>query len=708
MTAPRLSVRAILHPRAVAVFGASEDREKFGGRIIHFLLHHGFVGRIVPINPRRKEILGQPAYATLTDAPRGVEVAILAIPTNQLLTAIQQCADAGVGCCVVITTGFAEADETGAELQQRILDIATPVGMRIIGPNCMGLINPRAQLALCSSVVLDTEQLLTGRIGLVSQSGALMVSLFDRAAGEGIGFSACVSLGNQSDLEICDFLEYFIADPATDALCVYIEGLRDPVRFMHAIAACRRSGKPMVVVKTGKTDDGVRAARSHTASLAGNYDAFDAVCRAHGVVLVDDPVTMIRVADLLLRHPAAVADGVGILSGSGGGTGIMADRITGAGMRLARLSPTTRATLGELLLPPQADNPVDLGGRLPTAPDDVAAPALRALAADPDVGVVLLYLTSMPGFGTRTRNLARTALDSGKPVLAVMLPGPAGARPRAVLRELDCPYFDSVEDLLASLRGMFDHYYAAPAGDAPHRPTDLPASPPSLHDPSKLVATYGIAIPQTIGCETLDQAISAASIIGFPVVLKGNVTGMTHKAELQAVKLGLKSAADIEAAWRDIAASVAAHNLADAFSGCIVQEQVVPGVELLASIRRDPQFGPVLLVGAGGTMVELLHDLASAPAPVTYDTALRMVGRLRIARMLDAWRGNPARDIDAVANALVRLSWLAADLGERLIDLEINPLITGHVGAGVRAVDVRAEWVREQEDSPLLPHRVVG
>jgi acetyl-CoA synthetase (ADP-forming) len=463
----------------------------------------------------------------------------------------------------------------------------------------------------------------------------------------------------------------------------------------------------MVVVKTGKTDDGVRAARSHTASLAGNYDAFDAVCRAHGVVLVDDPVTMIRVADLLLRYPA-VADGVGILSGSGGGTGIMVDRITGARMRLARLSPATRAALGELLLPPQANNPVDLGGRLPTAPDDVAGPAIRALAADPDVGVVLLYLTSMPGFETRTRKLARAALDSGKPVLAVMLPGPAGARPRAVLRELDCPYFDSVEDLLASLRGMFDHYHAAPASDAPHRPTDLPASLPSLRDPSKLVATYGIAVPQTIGCETLHQAISAASIIGFPVVLKGNVTGMTHKSELQAVKLGLKSVADIEAAWREIAASVDAHNLADAFSGCIVQEQVVPGVELLASIRRDPQFGPVLLVGAGGTMVELLHDLASAPAPVTYNTALRMLGRLRIARMLDAWRGNPARDIDAVANALVRLSWLAADLGDRLIDLEINPLITGHVGAGVRAVDVRAEWVREQEDSPLLPHRVVG
>src|SRR5579863_3698837 len=280
MTEPRLSVRQILHPQAVAVFGASEDRDKFGGRIIYFLIQHGFAGRIVPINPRRKEIRGHAAYPALSDAPPGVEVAILAVPTSQLLPAVEQCAAAGVGCCVIITTGFAEADEAGAELQQRILDIATPAGMRIVGPNCMGLINPAAHLALCSSVVLDTERLLTGRIGLVSQSGALMVSLFDRAAGDGIGFSACVSLGNQSDLEICDFIEYFIDDPATDAVCVYVEGLRDPQRFAGAAAACRRAGKPMVVLKTGKTADGVRAARSHTASLAGSYDAFAAVCRA--------------------------------------------------------------------------------------------------------------------------------------------------------------------------------------------------------------------------------------------------------------------------------------------------------------------------------------------------------------------------------------------------------------------------------------------
>jgi succinyl-CoA synthetase beta subunit len=224
----------------------------------------------------------------------------------------------------------------------------------------------------------------------------------------------------------------------------------------------------------------------------------------------------------------------------------------------------------------------------------------------------------------------------------------------------------------------------------------LPATLPPLGDLPKLVAAYGIAVPQAIPCATLDQAIAAASMIGFPVVLKGSVTGVTHKTELQAVKLGLKSTVEIEVAWLDIVASVAAHDLTDAFTGCVVQEQVTPGPELLLSIRRDPQFGPLVMVGAGGTLVELLHDVASAPAPVSHDTAQRMVRSLRIARLLDVWRGNPARDIAAVVDALVRLSWLAIDLGERLIDLEINPLIAGTVGAGVRAVDLRAEWVRGQ------------
>ena len=683
MSAPRLTVRQILHPDAVAVFGASDDVSKFGGRIIDFLIRHGFAGRIVPINPRRTEIRGRAAFPSLAAAPPGVQVAILALPVSQLIAAIADCAASGVGACVIITTGFAEADAAGSVLQQQILDIARPAGMRIIGPNCMGLINPGWQMALCSSVVLDTERLNAGRIGLVSQSGALMVSLFDRGAAHGIGFSACVSLGNQSDLEICDLIDYFADDPATDAVCAYVEGFADPARFAVSAAACRAAGKPLVLVKTGKTEDGVRAARSHTASLAGSYVSFAAICRKHGAVLVEDPVTMIRTADLIRRFPGLRTDGIGIISGSGGGAGLMVDRISAAGHRLARLSQATRDGLGELLLPPQADNPIDLGGRLPTQ-GDVAIPALRLMAADPDVGLVVMYLSSMPGFAARTRDLAGTALESGTPTVAVMLPGAAGTRPREVLRELDLPSFDSLEDLLAALRGLMEFHSLKAASSPPKRPDDLPVAA-NTSDLAALVAGAGIRLPAEARVATPAEAAEAASRIGFPVVAKGIAAALTHKTEHNLVRLNLADSAAVAAACTAMQASLP-------LDGLLIQSQIAPGLELIAAISRDPQFGPFVLIGAGGTLVELLQDSVIAPAPLSSDDAHAMLRRLRIAPLLDGYRGAAPRDVAAIVDTIVRLGWLAVDLGDALIDLEINPLIAAEAGKGAIAADIRATW----------------
>ena len=410
----RLSIREILHPHSVAVFGASDNRDKFGGRIMYFLTRHQFGGRIVPINPRRNEVFGHPAYSTIGQSPEKVDVAILAVPQKELIGSIADCAAAGVGCCVIMTTGFAEAGAEGAARQEEIAEISRRSGMRIMGPNCMGFLNPAWHLTLSSSVVLNAERLLLGEIGLVSQSGALMVSIFDRAYGDGIGFSACVSLGNQSDLEICDFLEYMIDDAKTRAICLYVEGFVDPTRFVRAAAACRVAGKPLIVLKTGRTPAGVKAARSHTASLAGSYEVFQAVCREHGVTLTNDPTVMVRLADALVRWPELAGDGIAVISGSGGSTGILSDRLSEAGLRLAALAPSTKAALGEVLLPPQVDNPVDLGGRRVPESIEIAGTAMAALAADPDVSVVVMALSSMPFFEARTRLLDRksTRLNS--------------------------------------------------------------------------------------------------------------------------------------------------------------------------------------------------------------------------------------------------------------------------------------------------------
>ena len=690
----RLSIREILHPRAVAVYGASESRDKFGGRIMFFLLHHGFAGTIVPINPNRTEIRGVPAFARLADAPVQVDVAILAVPAERLEAAIAECAAGGVGCCVIITTGFAEADAAGAALQQRLIDTARPAGMRIVGPNCMGLLNPLHRLALCSSVVLDVDRLRVGRIGLVSQSGALMVSLFDRAAADGIGFSSCVSLGNQADLEICDFLEYLIDDPATDAICVYAEGFVNPQRFVRAAAACRAAGKPLVVLKTGRTEAGVRAAQSHTASLAGSFESFAAICRAYGVVLVEDPVIMVRVADMLARGLRPENDGIAVFSGSGGSAGIMVDQLTASGFRLAALSEATRARLRTRLLPPQADNPIDLGGRLP-GDDDITAPVLRMLAADADVALIILALSSMPFFAARTRTMAEAALASGTPTVALMLPGLAGDTPRAVLRELGIPCFDSAFDLLAALKGVMP--WRAHGGDAamPTRPAGLP--PDAIgHDVQALATAYGIPFPAEVVCASVEAALAAATRIGFPVVLKGAFSAIVHKSELGLVKADLRDAGAVRTAWDAIVAAVGQHGLAASFLGCLVQKQVSAGLELLVSIRHDPQFGAFVLAGAGGVTVELARDVEMLPAPVSRVAATAMLRRLRIAPLFDGFRGGPAYDIQAAADAIVRLSWLAADLGPRLLDIECNPLIVARAGA--RAVDIRGTIFPVNED----------
>jgi acetyl-CoA synthetase (ADP-forming) len=624
-----------------------------------------------------------------------IDVAILAVATEHLLPAISECAAAGVGCCVIITTGFAEADEAGAALQQRVLDIARPVGMRVVGPNCMGLLNPHHALALCSSVVLDVDQLLTGRLGLISQSGALMVSLFDRAYAENIGFSSAVSLGNQSDLEICDFLEYLVDDPGTDAIALYVEGFRDAARFAELAARSFAKGKPLVVLKTGKTSDGVRAAQSHTASLAGSYEAFAATCEANGVVLVDDPVTLIRVADMLARGPTPPGEGIGVISGSGGGAGVIVDRIGSLGLQLARLSDNTRAALLGMLLPPQADNPVDLGGRLPGQADDISAKALTTLAADPDVSILLLYLTSMPFFEDRTRTLAEAAIATGKPAVAFMLPGPAGERPRKVLRELGVPCFDSAEDLLLALRGVLAYRrLAVEVETRPDRPVGVPRALPAFTRDTagleQLAAAYGIRFPAALTCSDLAEATTQAAAIGFPVVLKGNVEGVTHKTDLGLVRTGIADVQALAAAWQEIQAACATHEVLDRFTGCLVQQQIPPGLELIVAIRQDPQFGPQVLAGAGGILVELLKDVGVATAPLSHARARRLLQRLRSAALFGSVRGAAPRDIDAAADALVRLSWLAVDLGPSLIDLEINPLIVGPMGSGAFAVDLRA------------------
>ena len=697
--APRVTLDRILHPRSVAVFGASDSTDKFGGRIMHFLVRHGFAGEIYPINPRRSDVVGHKAYPSIAAAPAPPDVAILAVPADALVTSVTEAADAGVGCCVIISTGFAEAGDEGRARQAALVDVARRTGTRLVGPNCMGIIVPHHRLALCSSVVLDTDRLRDGTIGLVSQSGALMVSIFDRAALDGIGFRHCVSLGNQVDLEICDFVEYMVEDPGTEAICVYVEGLLDGARFRRCAAGARRAGKPLLIVKTGRTAAGVVSARSHTASLAGSFEVFAAVCREEGAVIARDPDDMVRAAHFLVRHRGPRRGGVGILSSSGGAAGIACDRVSELGVPLAVLSPATRAQLEEILLPPQAMNPIDLGGRKKPEDVEIAGETARLLFDDPNVAYGLVILTSMPFFARRTKMIGEAAQAADKPVMITLTPGAAANAPRQALRDIGQFYFDRSEDAFRVLAILSEHdtLRAAPASE-PARPPGLPADgalgalsagPLAEAEVKRLLGAYGVKVAR----EATASDRRGGRRGGCPPRLSRRPEGdlAAHRAQERRgrgaarPRLSRRGGHGRSRDGRRSARSAPTARL----EGFSVQETVTGEAEIIVGTRRDPQFGPVVLVGLGGIAVEILKDVALAPAPVSSARTRDMLDSLAAAPLLHGARGRPPLDLDAVVDAVVRVSWLAADLGPRLVDLEVNPLIVRRAGQGAVAVDGR-------------------
>jgi acyl-CoA synthetase (NDP forming) len=690
---PRLSIAQLFEPRRVAVFGASDDRAKWGGRIMHYLALHGFTGEVVPLNPRREIVQGRKCYARIGDAPP-IDVAVIAVPAPSVPQTIRDCAAAGVGCCVIITAGFAEADAEGTAAQAELTRIADETGMRLVGPNCLGLINFRNGMALTSARVLDVEKIIPGHIGILSQSGALMLSVYNRAHDQGIGFSQLVSLGNQADLDICDFFEHMIGDPVTKAICLHIEGLRDGRRLLALLDAARGARKPVIVLKTGRSAQGEAAARSHTASLAGAYPVFASACRDAGAVLVDDPDVMPLVADFLLRNGPCRGDGIGIISSSGGMNGIVADRLADRGLRLAHFGETARQSLSAVMLPDHLDNPVDMGTRRQDVGEAgaIAAPIAAAVAADPDVAVVLVPLTTIPNYEQSVTALADGLGAGGKPTLFVVTPGSVATGVRAIIREHGICYCDRLDDGLR----LLDAWFSYRPDDRPWQaPATLPAAPPLPHsgylsepEAKALLAAAGLRVTRERPVRSATEAGDASDAIGYPVVLKGVSHTIVHKSDAGLVRLDLADRAAVEAAFAAVYGSL--RRLDPAAQSCVVAEMVKGGLELILGVKRDPQFGPVVMVGAGGVMVELMGDIEVALAPLSAERAEAMLKRLKIWPLLQGFRGQRRRDIGAVVDALVKLGQLAAALDERLLELDINPLLVGREGEGAIAADARA------------------
>lgn len=613
--------------------------------------------------------MGLPAVPSIA-AAGPVDVATVAVPPDHLVATIEDCARTGVGAAVVITARMAESGPEGRERERQAVAAARAQGMRLIGPNCLGFVNLQDRVALTASVSMELDSLPAGPVAIVSQSGALMATMFNYGRDTGVGFSKLVSVGNQADVTENDVFEHLIDDAHTRAICFYLEGLSDARRFFALAARARAAGKPVVAVKTGRSEAGSAVAFSHTASLAGPYRLFAAAARAHGVVLADDPEAAVAIADALARHPAGLPEDARIaaMSGSGGGVGILADRLADAGFHLARPAVDAGA-LGQGF---------DVGA---------ICAAVTEIARDPQVDALVFHMTTQPSISEISSHLAAVDRDTAKPLLLVMAAGSIADDVRASLRAARFGFHNRLDDALRTLRGLCDHgawrQPSSPAMGAASGQTDI----------AKRLESAGIASAREARAATEDDAAAAAARIGFPVVLKALVAGLSHKSDRGGVITGVDDEGALRNAYADLS-----RKFGDGLEGVLVQQQIDGVAELLLGSLWDDAYGPFVMVGSGGIFAEIFADTRLHPAPVTAATAAEMIRSLRIAPVLAGARGRPAADIDSAARALAGLSQVAAELAQRLLELDINPLILRHAGAGCVAVDIRVKLASEGAD----------
>ena len=693
---PLQTVCQILHPKSVAIVGASGDEQKWGGRLLRYMLRHRHDGPLYPINARATELMGLPAYASLRDCPGPVDLATLLVPRQHVRAALEDCVAKGVGCALCITAGFAETGPQGRADEEELVALARAGGVRLIGPNCMGLMNAHHNLCATTGVVMGTvDRLPVGGIGMASQSGALMGAMISRGVDIGAGFSSMVSVGNQADLGLNDFFEYLIDDPKTGVISLYMEGVVDAPRFAALLARAAAVGKPVCIAKSGRSEAGAKAAASHTASLAGAWPAFEATCRRWGVYLFETIYDLMQGAVLLQRGKRAAGHGVAIFSGSGGGGALLTDALEAHGLQLAELSEATQQAVAAVLPASHRQLPFDFGMlNHAAAPDPEVAGgsigiALDRAMHDPAVGAGILLLTTQPGQENVVQAAISAANRSTKPLLFVQGAGNHGEIARQMLREAGHGYLDSPHDALKVLEALTQRTEPEPATAVLPDiavPADFPGGFLTEPDARRLLEAAGIPTTRWQFAADAETAVQAARALGEAVAIKAVSARIVHKSDIGGVKLGVQGDAAVRQACADIAAAAQAAG-AGALDGYLVTEMWRADTELILGVQRDPDFGPLVMVGAGGVLVELMKDVQLASAPLSHKAALAMLNKLRCLPLLTGYRGRPHANLNAIADVMVRLGALATS-SERLRELDINPLFIA--GDRIAAADARA------------------
>jgi acetyltransferase len=688
--APRRPLDAIFQPRSVAVIGATEKPGSVGRTILWNLLSSPFGGTVYPVNPTRPAILGVRAYPSVGAIGEQVDLAVIVTPPATVPGLVEECGRVGIPGVIIISAGFKEVGPAGIELERRVLETARRFGIRVVGPNCLGIMNPVGRL----NATFATGIARPGRVGFVSQSGALLTAILDWASQEDVGFSAIVSLGSMLDVGWGDVIDHLGDDPNTDSIVIYMETIGDARAFLSAAREVALH-KPIIVIKPGRTAQAAKAAASHTGSLTGSDDVLDAAFRRAGVLRVDSISELFEVSEILAKQPRPRGRRLTVVTNAGGPGVIATDALIGGGGELAEISPETMEALSAILPPVWShNNPIDVIG---DAPPELYAKTLDIVAADPGTDGILVILTpqAMTDPTATARHLVRFARIEGKPIFASWMGGVEVAEGAAILRQAGIPTFaypDTACVLFnhlwrydANLRSLYEtpQLPVAPERGESRSEVDRIVAEVSAenrtllteYESKKVLAAYGIPITDTEIARTPDEAVAAAAEIGYPVVVKLLSRTITHKTDVGGVALNLKNEEAVREAWTTIESSVAQKAGREHFEGVTVQPMIDwSGYELIVGSSPDPQFGPVLLFGMGGQLVEIFRDRALALPPLNTTLAHHLVDETRISVALGGVRGRRPVDREVLAALLVRFSELVAEQ-PRIAEVDINPLL---------------------------------
>ena len=685
-------------PRAVAVIGASRDQEKLGYGVLSNIIQCGYPGRVYPINPKADEILGLKCYPRVLDVADPIDLAIIVIPNKYVASSLEECGQKGIKGAVIISAGFREAGLEGVRMERELVAIAKSYGMRIIGPNCLGVIDTICPLDASFAAGMPPQ----GKIAFMSQSGALCTAILDWALAAEIGFSRFVSLGNKADLDEVDLLAAWENDPHSKVILTYIEGLSEGRKFME-VARRVTQRIPVIAVKSGSTDAGSRAVSSHTGSLAGSARAYDSAFRQSGVLRAESIEHLFDYSLAFAYQPVLRGGRIAIVTNAGG-PGVMAtDALEQEGLSLASLNRETIDFLHDHL-PAAANiyNPIDVLGDAPT---DRYVLALEAALQDENVDGVIVMLA--PQVMTQVEETAeavgRIVARYDKPVLGCFM-GQAKIGPGIkVLNQYKVPNYPFPERAVGALKAMLEYrrWLDRPPWETERFDVDQ-ARVRQIFDQVRadgrqtigdaeardIMKAYGIRIPASELATTADEAVDFAEEIGYPVVMKIASPDILHKTDIGGVKLGISDASEVRDAF-DLLVYRATRYMPDAeIWGCLVQEMVRGGKEVIVGMNCDPQFGPLMMFGLGGIYVEALKDVAFRIAPFSRREAEEMITEIRAYSLLRGVRGEKTSDIEAIVDTLLRLSQLVTDFPD-IMEMDINPLMVFEEGRGVVGVDMR-------------------